>query len=174
MKRRFIVDASKKIKAAIIPYNLPSTSDLINNERLDERFGYDLPNIIDLDINGIATKAFTVDSEVVLMSEYDPWVEEENDLGDPPTCIRYTVLVPIYETMLDEHADISSLSNPIDAQLNAFLDSEIGGSDYCWIVIPRSCNQHLVSHITELYGEQYSDNAIGYYLVHIVIMPICP
>jgi hypothetical protein len=181
MKRRFTVDASRKIKASIIPYR-QSTSDLINNENLDERFAYDLPHDFTIYVNGSTLPVLTVDSEVVLLEDYDPFVPEENDVGDPPTAVKYTILIPIYADTLEgdkTYTSVEQMQSVVRGGIEAFVDSEVYGTDYCGYPLNLTCREEDYSHFIPLADEELlhghnPDYAIGYYLATVLIAPGCP
>ena len=175
MKRRFTVDASKKIKASIAPYKR-SIENLISEDNLDERFAYDLPEEFTLNLLGFEVKAYTVDSEVVLLQSFDPWAPDDNGLGEPPTGVKYTVLVPIFESDMDGSTSFDNLMGVVNKDIHRFLEGEIWGSDYGGYVLNISNNEgdyrHFLPILEEkLAGSQDIDTMVGCYVATICIFP---
>ena len=172
--RKFRVDASKKITSAIVPYR-QSTSDLINNEGLDGRFDYDLPETFAIDMYGTPTTCLTVDSEVVPMEDYDPWIEEINEYGEEPTCIKFTVLVPIPSDCREVY-NYGTISQYIYAGLDQYLNDELDGSDYSWTIGNVTISAEEYSYLMDLAEDKLDDTKfnIGYGLAEVVVMPVCP
>lgn len=172
--RKFRVDASKKIESAIVPYR-KSTDDLINSEGLDDRFAYDLPNTFAIDMCGTSTTCLTVDSEVVPMADYDPWVEEVNEYGEEPTCIKFTVLVPI-PSECREIYNYGTISQYIYGGLEQYLTDELGGGDYSWVIGNVTISADEYSYLMDLAEDKLSntESNIGYGLAEVIVMPVCP
>lgn len=172
--RKFRVDASKKITSAIVPYR-QSTSDLISNEGLDDRFAYDLPETFAIDMYGTPTTCLTVDSEVVPMADYDPWIEEINEYGEEPTCIKFTVLVPIPSDCREAY-NYGTISQHIYAGLDQYLNDELDGSDYNWTIGNVTISAEEYNYLMDLAEDKLDDTKsnIGYGLAEVVVMPVCP
>lgn len=171
--RKFRVDASKKITSAIVPYR-QSTSDLINNEGLDGRFDYDLPETFAIDMYGTPTTCLTVDSEVVPMADYDPWIEVD-DYSEEPTCIKFTVLVPLPPECREVY-NYGTVQQWIYGGLEQYLHDELEGSDYCWIIGNVTISADEYSYLMDLAKDKLdnTESNIGYGLAEVTVMPVCP
>jgi hypothetical protein len=163
--RKFTVHPSIPIKAAIIPYR-QSTSDLINNEGLDGRFDYDLPELFTIDVAGIPTTCFTADAETIDVSDY--FLAE--DFEEVPTGIKYTILIPI-------SSDITvDMVRAVDAGLDRYFDNELWGGDYTDSIGNISISAEDYGYLLDFAEEKLpnAENNIGYCLAKVIIYPAFP